>query len=146
MFEYIQFYTKNLSNFTLLIVVGVVIAILDITFRNIIKDVYLNVRENMKQNNAGKEGLVNKNTATGSGSGSDGSGSGSDGSGGSSDTNVCPKSCSDVEALRTKLTGLIENAARLQQDIQNNNTTIQRQQFLIQQMQKSVQKLVEKSK
>jgi hypothetical protein len=139
MFEYIQFYTKNLSNFTLLIVVGVVIAILDITFRNIIKDVYLNVRENMKQNNAGKEGLVNKNTATGSGSGSDGSG-------GSSDTNVCPKSCSDVEALRTKLTRLIENAARLQQDIQNNNTTIQRQQFLIQQMQKSVQKLVEKSK
>ena len=139
MFEYIQFYTKNLSNFTLLIVVGVVIAILDITFRNIIKDVYLNVRENMKQNNAGKEGLVNKNTATGSGNGSGGSG-------GSSDTNVCPKSCSDVEALRTKLTGLIENAARLQQDIQNNNTTIQRQQFLIQQMQKSVQKLVEKSK
>jgi hypothetical protein len=140
MFEYIQFYTKNLSNFTLLIVVGVVIAILDITFRNIIKDVYLNVRENMKQNNAGKEGLVNKNTATGSGSGS------GSGSGGSGDTNVCPKSCSDVEALRTKLTGLIENAARLQQDIQNNNTTIQRQQFLIQQMQKSVQKLVEKSK
>ena len=140
MFEYIQFYTKNLSNFTLLIVVGVVIAILDITFRNIIKDVYLNVRENMKQNNAGKEGLVNKNTATGSGSGS------GSGSGGSGDTNVCPKSCSDVEALRTKLTGLIENAARLQQDIQNNNTTIQRQQFLIQQMQKSVQKLIEKSK
>lgn len=142
MFEYIQFYTKNLSNFTLLIVVGVVIAILDITFRNIIKDVYLNVRENMKQTGtgtAGKEGLVNKNTATGSGNGSGGSG-------GSSDTNVCPKSCSDVEALRTKLTGLIENAARLQQDIQNNNTTIQRQQFLIQQMQKSVQKLVEKSK
>lgn len=138
MFEYIQFYTKNLSNFTLLIIVGVVIAILDITVRNIIKDVYLNVRENMKQTGtatgtAGKEGLVNRNvnnTATGSGS----------------DSSGCPKSCSDVEALRTKLTGLIDNAARLQQDIQNNNTTIQRQQFLIQQMQKSVQMLVEKSK
>jgi hypothetical protein len=138
MFEYIQFYTKNLSNFTLLIVVGVVIAILDITFRNIIKDVYLNVRENMKQNNAGKEGLVNKNVKNKSG--------GSGESGESGDSSGCPKSCSDVEALRTKLTGLIENAARLQQDIQNNNTTIQRQQFLIQQMQKSVQKLVEKSK
>lgn len=130
MFEYIQFYTKNLSNFTLLIIVGVVIAILDITVRNIIKDVYLNVRENMKQTGtgtgtAGKEGLVNKNA---------------------DDSSGCPKSCSDVEALRTKLTGLIESAARLQQDIQNNNTTIQRQQFLIQQMQKSVQKLVEKSK
>ena len=141
MFEYIQFYTKNLSNFTLLIVVGVVIAILDITFRNIIKDVYLNVRENMKQNNAGKEGLVNKNVKNKSG-GSGGSGE----SGESGDSSGCPKSCSDVEALRTKLTGLIENAARLQKDIQNNNTTIQRQQFLIQQMQKSVQKLVEKSK
>lgn len=140
MFEYIQFYTKNLSNFTLLIIVGVVIAILDITVRNIVKDVYLNVRENMKQTGtatgtAGKEGLVNRNV--------DDTGSGS---GGSSDSSGCPKSCSDVEALRTKLTGLIESAARLQQDIQRNNTTIQRQQFLIQQMQKSVQKLVEKSK
>lgn len=144
MFEYIQFYTKNLSNFTLLIVVGVVIAILDITFRNIIKDVYLNVRENMKQNNAGKEGLVNKNVKNKSG-GSGGSGESGE-SGEIGDSSGCPKSCSDVEALRTKLTGLIENAARLKQDIQNNNTTIQRQQFLIQQMQKSVQKLVEKSK
>jgi hypothetical protein len=94
MFEYIQFYTKNLSNFTLLIVVGVVIAILDITFRNIIKDVYLNVRENMKQNNAGKEGLVNKNVKNKSG--------GSGESGESGDSSGCPKSCSDVEALRTK--------------------------------------------
>ena len=58
----------------------------------------------------------------------------------------CPKTCNEVEALRTRLTGLIENAARLQQDIQNNSVTITRQQFLIQQMQKSVQKLVEKSK
>ena len=136
MFEYIQFYTKNLSNFTLLIVVGVVIAILDITFRNIIKDVYLNVRENMAgKRAAGKEGLVNKNAkSTGDGTG-DGTGAGG-----------CPKTCNEVEALRTRLTGLIENAARLQQDIQNNSVTITRQQFLIQQMQKSVQKLVEKSK
>ena len=141
MFEYIQFYTKNLSNFTLLLIVGVVIAILDITIRNVVKDVYLNVRENMAGKRAGKEGLKNKTDDNKSG-GSGGSGSGS----GSGDASGCPKTCNEVEALRTKLTGLIENAARLQQDIQNNNTTIARQQFLIQQMQKSVQKLVEKSK
>lgn len=135
MFEYIQFYTKNLSNFTLLLLVGVVIAILDITIRNIVKDVYLNVRENMAGKRAGKEGLVNKNANSG------GSSSGGDG-----DASGCPKTCNEVDALRTKLTGLIENAARLQQDIQNNNKTIARQQFLIQQMQKSVKKLVEKSK
>jgi hypothetical protein len=135
MFEYIQFYTKNISNFTLLLIVGVVIAILDITIRNVVKDVYLNVRENMAgKRAAGKEGLVNKNAkSTG-----DGTGAG--------DAGGCPKTCNEVEALRTKLTGLIENAARLQQDIQNNSVTITRQQFLIQQMQKSVQKLVEKSK
>jgi hypothetical protein len=136
MFEYIQFYTKNISNFTLLLIVGVVIAILDITIRNVVKDVYLNVRENMAgKRAAGKEGLVNKNAkSTGDGTG-DGTGAGG-----------CPKTCNEVEALRTRLTGLIENAARLQQDIQNNSVTITRQQFLIQQMQKSVQKLVEKSK
>ena len=134
MFEYIQFYTKNLSNFTLLLIVGVVIAILDITIRNVVKDVYLNVRENMAGKRAGKEGLKNKTDDTKSGGGGGGDASG------------CPKTCNEVEALRTKITGLIENAARLQQDIQTNNITITRQQFLIQQMQKSVQKLVEKSK
>jgi hypothetical protein len=139
MFEYIQFYTKNISNFTLLLIVGVVIAILDITIRNVVKDVYLNVRENMAgKRAAGKEGLVNKNAkSTGDGTG-DGTGAG--------DAGGCPKTCNEVEALRTRLTGLIENAARLQQDIQNNSITITRQQFLIQQMQKSVQKIVEKSK
>lgn len=133
MFEYIQFYTKNLSNFTILLLVGAVIAILDITLRNIIKDVYLNVRENM-QTAGKKEGMENKDKATSQSAKKNGDDSG------------CPKSCNEVEALRTKLTGLIEDASRLQQDIQNNNTTIERQQFLIQQMQKSVQKLVEKSK
>jgi uncharacterized protein YoxC len=139
MFEYIQFYTKNISNFTLLLIVGVVIAILDITIRNVVKDVYLNVRENMAgKRAAGKEGLVNKNAkSTGDGTG-DGTGAG--------DAGGCPKTCNEVEALRTRLTGLIENAARLQQDIQKNSVTITRQQFLIQQMQKSVQKIVEKSK
>ena len=93
MFEYIQFYTKNLSNFTLLLIVGVVIAILDITIRNVVKDVYLNVRENMAGKRAGKEGLKNKTD--------------DNKSGGSGDASGCPKTCNEVEALRTKLTGLI---------------------------------------
>ena len=58
---------------------------------------------------------------------------------------TCPKDCSAVEALRKKLTGLIENASKLQSDIQANNQTIKYQQKIIENMQKSVQKLVEKS-
>jgi uncharacterized protein YoxC len=58
---------------------------------------------------------------------------------------TCPKDCSAVEALRKKLTGLIENASKLQSDIQANNQTIKYQQRIIENMQKSVQKLVEKS-
>jgi uncharacterized protein YoxC len=58
----------------------------------------------------------------------------------------CPKDCNAVEALRTKLTGLIENAAKLQKDIQTNNDTIKYQHKVIENMQKSVQKLIEKSK
>lgn len=134
MFEYIQFYTKNLSNFTILLLIGVVIAILDITFRNIIKDVYLNVRENMQGARGAREGMENKGSGGGGGTG-----------GGTGGGVECPKNCTEVEELRGKLTGLIENASRLQQDIQTNKTTIERQQFLIDKMQKSVQKLVEKS-
>lgn len=127
MFEYIQFYTKNLSNFTILLLIGVVIAILDITIRNVIRDVYLNVRENMRgKDREEREGMENK--------------------GGGADSSVCPKDCNAVEALRSKLTGLIENAAKLQSDIKQNNQTIKQQQRLIEIMQKSVQKLVEKSK
>jgi hypothetical protein len=58
---------------------------------------------------------------------------------------ICPKDCSAVEALRKKLTRLIENASKLQSDIQANNETIRSQQRVIENMQKSVQKLVEKS-
>jgi hypothetical protein len=144
MFEYIQFYTKNLSNFTILLLIGVVIAILDITFRNVVRDVYLNVRENMRN---GREGLQNKkenkNDAF-SGGGGDGGGGG--GGGGENNDEACPKDCNAVEALRKKLTGLIENAAKLQKDIQANNEAIKAQHKKIENMQKSVQKLVEKSK
>ena len=126
MFEYIQFYTKNLSNFTILLLIGVVIALLDITIRNVVRDVYLNVRENMRGKDREREGMENK--------------------GGDADSGVCPNDCNAVEALRSKLTGLIENAAKLQNDIKQNNERIKQQQKLIEIMQMSVQKLVEKSK
>lgn len=127
MFEYIQFYTKNLSNFTILLLIGVVIAILDITIRNVIRDVYLNVRENMRgKDRDEREGMENKGGSAGSGD--------------------CPKDCNAVEALRSKLTGLIENAAKLQKQIKENDETIKKQHKTIENMQKSVQKLIEKSK
>lgn len=138
MFEYIQFYTKNLSNFTILLLIGVVIAILDITLRNVVRGVYLNVRENMR--GGGREGMATKDGKDTKGSKEDDAADGADGGG------DCPKDCTAVEALRTKLTGLIENAAKLQTQIKENNETIQKQHKTIENMQKSVQKLVEKSK
>lgn len=141
MLEYIQFYTKNLSNFTILLLIGVVIAILDITLRNVVKGVYLNVRENMRQRHGGgREGLENK-------------GKGKDAGKDATTDDVteptdesCPKDCNAVEALRKKLTGLIENAAKFQKEIKENSETIKSQHTTIENMQKSIQMLVEKKK
>ena len=132
MFEYVEFYTKNLSNFTILLLIGALIAILDITFRNVVKGVYLNVRNNIQKRHGisiggDREGMENN-----------------DGGGGGGGDNGCPKSCNAVEALQSKLAGLIENAAKLQKDIQNNNEIIKTQHILIQNMQKSVDKLTKK--
>ena len=135
MFEYIEFYTKNLSNFAILLLIGVVIAILDITIRNVVRDVYLNVRENMR--NGPREGMENKG-----GDKKDAK----DAKDAKDDGEDCPKDCNAVEALRTKLTGLIENAAKLQKDIETNNDAIKYQHKVIENMQKSVQKFIEKSK
>jgi len=134
MFEYVEFYTKNLSNFTILLLIGALIAILDITFRNVVKGVYLNVRNNIQKRHGisiggDREGMEN---------------SGGGGGGGGGGDNGCPKSCNAVEALQSKLAGLIENAAKLQKDIQNNNEIIKKQHILIQNMQKSVDKLTKK--
>ena len=135
MLEYIQFYTKNLSNFTILLLIGCVIAILDITIRNVVRGVYLNVRENMRvRRGGGREGMENKDDAKKDGGG-----------GGDGDGEDCPKDCNAVEALRKKLTGLIENASKLQKDIQENNETIKKQHKTIENMQKSIQKMTEKS-
>jgi hypothetical protein len=143
MFEYIQFYTKNLSNFTVLLLLGLIIAILDITIRKIVKGVYLNVRENMRLKHGGKEGMTTKKKSGGDDDGGDG-GDGGDGDGAGDDS--CPKDCSAVDALRKRLTVLIENATKLQKDVKENNELIIAQQKTIENMKKSVQKLVEAGK
>jgi len=147
MFEYIQFYTKNLSNFAILLLIGVSIAILDITLRNVVRDVYLNVRENMKLRHGGdgREGMENKDAKDTKGV-KDTKGAKDAKTSDKEEDEGCPKDCTAVEALRKKLTGLIENAAKLQKDIQANNEIIKSQHKTIENMQKSVQKLIEKSK
>ena len=133
MFEYIEFYTKNISNLTILLVIGAVIAILDITLRNVVKGVYLNVRENIRLRHSSLdeiEGMENKKKKqSGAGVG---------------DEN-CPKDCNEVLALKKRLTELVQNAANLQNDIKNNNAIIQRQHTIIAIMKQSVDKIVEKS-
>jgi hypothetical protein len=136
MFEYIEFYTKNLSNFTILLLIGALIAILDITFRNVVKGVYLNVRDNIRR----KHGI---------GGGSDGVEIGSSGAplreGMENDKeSLCPKECDSVASLQKRLTSLIESASRLQKDIQKNNETIKKQQKTIENMQKSVENMTKK--
>ena len=141
MLEYIQFYTKNLSNFTVLLLLGFIIAILDITIRKVVKGVYLNVRDNMRLRHGGgggKEGMETKNSK----SNKDDADDGADADAGGSDEN-CPKDCNAVEAMRKRLTVLIENATKLQKDVQENNELIIAQQKTIDNMKKAVQKLVE---
>ena len=133
MFEYIEFYTKNLSNFAILLLIGAVIAILDITFRNVVNGVYLNVKDNIQKRHgittgandesSGREGMKNKDDTS---------------------DNGCPKDCNAVEALQSKLSGLIENAAKLQKDIQKNNEIIITQHKTIENLKKSVDKLTKK--
>jgi peptidoglycan hydrolase CwlO-like protein len=133
MFEYIEFYTKNLSNFAILLLIGAVIAIMDIAFRNVVKGVYLNVKDNIQKRHgittgandesSEREGMKNKDDTS---------------------DNGCPKDCNAVEALQSKLSGLIENAAKLQKDIQKNNENIITQHKTIENLKKSVDKLTKK--
>jgi len=131
MFEYIEFYTKNLSNFTILLLIGAVIAILDITFRNVVKDVYLNVRDNIRKRHG-----IN----IGGGDGSDGGKEGMS----NKEQSECPTECNAVASLQKRLSSLIESAAKLQKDIQNNNETIKKQQKTIENMKKSVDNMSKK--
>ena len=149
MFEYIEFYTKNISNLTILLVIGAVIAILDITLRNVVKGVYLNVRYNIRLRHGSLdeiEGMANKkkkkNTKTNK---KKQSGGGDAGVGDGVGDENCPKDCNEVLALKKRLTELVQNAANLQNDIKNNNEIIQRQHTIIAIMKQSVDKIVQKS-
>lgn len=153
MFEYIEFYTKNISNLTILLVIGAVIAILDITLRNVVKGVYLNVRDNIRLRHSSLdeiEGMENtktkKNTKTKTNTKKQSGGGEAEVSAGAGvgDEN-CPKDCNEVLALKKRLTDLVQNAANLQNDIKNNNAIIQRQHRIIAIMKQSVDKIVEKS-
>ena len=154
MFEYIEFYTKNISNLTILLVIGAIIAILDITLRNVVKGVYLNVRENIRLRHGSLdeiEGMENKkkkntktNTNTKKQSGGGDADAGADAGAGVGDEN-CPKDCNEVLALKKRLTDLVQNAANLQNDIKNNNAIIQRQHTIIAIMKQNVDKIVQKS-
>jgi uncharacterized protein YoxC len=149
MLEYIQFYTKNLSNFTILLLIGVSIAILDITLRNVVRGVYLNVRENMKlrHGGGGREGMTaTKDAKDAKDAKTETADKDAKDATSKEDDEACQIDCTAVEALRTKLTGLIENAAKLQKDIQENDETIKKQHKTIENMQKSIQKLIDKSK
>lgn len=146
MFEYIEFYTKNISNLTILLVIGAVIAILDITLRNVVKGVYLNVRNNIRLRHGSLdeiEGMANKKKNTKKQSG--GSDAGASAGAVVGDQN-CPKDCNEVLALKKQLTDLVQNAANLQNDIKNNNAMIQRHHTIIAIMKQSVDKIVQKSK
>ena len=132
MFEYIEFYTKNLSNFTILLLIGALIAILDITFRNVIKGVYLNVRDNIRK----RHGIGGADTTIREGMKNSNEGGGGGGS--------CPTECNAVAALQKRLTSLIESAARLQKDIQANNETIKKQHISIENMKKSIDNMNKK--
>ena len=150
MFEYIEFYTKNISNLTILLVIGAVIAILDITLRNVVKGVYLNVRENIRLRHSSLdeiEGMENTktNTKTKTKTNTKKQSGGSGASAGVGDEN-CPKDCNEVLALKKQLTDLVQNAANLQNDIKNNNAIIQRQHTIIAIMKQNVDKIVQKSK
>lgn len=152
MFEYIEFYTKNISNLTILLVIGAIIAILDITLRNVVKGVYLNVRNNIRLRHSSLdeiEGMANKKKQSGGGDAdadadADAGGGGGGGAGGG-DQN-CPKDCNEVLALKKQLTDLVQNAANLQNDIKNNNAIIKNQHAIIAIMKQSVDKIVQKSK
>ena len=105
----------------------------------------------MRLKHGGKEGLTTKKDSAGGGGGGggdsagDGDGGGGDSAGGGAGDDSCPKDCSAVDALRKRLTALIENATKLQKDIKENNELIITQQKTIENMKKAVQKLVEAS-
>jgi len=165
MLEIIQFYSKNIVHLFVFMIIGFVIAILDISIRNIVKKVYLNVRTNMKNQDGGtgfiREGLIDsasidkfeEKTQEQSSS----KGNGKDKSNGKSNGNEkgeegveggeggCPEDCNAVTVLRKRLTDLINDASKLKDDVKNNNIIIKRQQEIIDELKINVQDLIKAS-
>lgn len=171
MFNFIEFYSKNIIHLLLFVLIGFLIAVLDISFRKIIKKVYLNVRRNiMIRHGIGKEGLdmasidkleettkeepvdkvkkggsKGKGGGAGDGEGGEGGEDGEDGEGGDGE-GECPKDCEAVAKLQERLTKLIANATKLKEDVKNNNAIIEKQQNIVVELQANIKELIAASK
>ena len=139
MIEILQFYTKNVLHFLVFMLIGFTIAILDISIRKVIRNIYLNVRYNKplmdsdsgnSDNSSGvlREGLTDSNDAAAVGDES------------------CPKDCAAVAELRKRLTDLITDATKLKADVNQNKAIIQSQQMTIEMLKINVQELTAASK
>ena len=168
MFNFLEFYSKNMIHLLLFVLIGFLIAVIDISFRKIIKKVYLNVRRNiMIRHGIGKEGLdmasidkleestkeesvdkVKKGGSKGKGKskGGEGDGEGGEGGEGGDGEGGCPKDCAAVAKLQERLTKLIANATKLKEDIKNNNTIIEKQQNIVVELQANIKELIAASK
>ena len=159
MLEFIQFYSKNILHLFVFLIIGFVIAILDISIRKIVKKVYLNVRTNMNNGGIIREGLVDsasidkfeektkeqsgsKDKGNGKGNGKVGETGGGEEEGGGG----CPEDCSAVMILRKRLTDLIIDATKLKDDVMVNNIIIKKQQEIIDELKINVQDLIKASK
>jgi hypothetical protein len=162
MIELIQFYSKNALHLLLFVSIGFIIAMMDVSFRKIVKKVYLNVRKNIQIRHGGlKEGLdmssidkleektkeepIDKKDKKGGKKG--GAKKTGDGDGGEEgeegeEGGECPKDCEAVVKLQERLTKLIADATKLKEDVKNNNIIIEKQEKIIVELQKNVNDLV----
>ena len=166
MFDFLDFYSKNIIHLLLFVLIGFLIAVLDISLRKIITKVYLNVRRNiMIRHGIGKEGLDmasidkleektkeepvdkvkkggSKGKGKGKGKGGDAGGEGEDEGEGEGE---CPKDCEAVAKLQERLTKLIADATKLKEDVKNNNIIIEKQQKIVVELQANVKDLIDSS-
>jgi hypothetical protein len=166
MIELIQFYSKNALHLLLFVSIGFIIAMMDVSFRKIVKKVYLNVRKNIQIRHGGlKEGLdmasidkleekskeepIDKKDKKGGkkgGAKKTGDGGGEDAGGEEGEEGEeggeCPKDCEAVVKLQERLTKLIADATKLKEDVKNNNIIIEKQEKIIVELQKNVNDLV----
>jgi len=157
MIELIEFYNNNVFHFLLFMLIGFVIATLDISFRNVVKKVYLNVLKNieLRHGSSAIEGFAkssvdklednSKQSKKQSGGKSASKGKPSKSNPGEEE-GECPKDCSEVASLQKRLTSLITDATKLKDQVIENNKIIQRQEHTIKILQKSVSDIVDSSK